>query len=108
MRLQDNGTFRGLVSEVDNHSISLNGGDKLDLQSIKWIKKSKVKTGEAILGILFAIGGTALLIHVAGDVNFDSILPLGATGVGLFSVGIIIAAPPKFKPYRGDQLTYTE
>jgi hypothetical protein len=109
VQLNDNRTFRGAVAEISSNNISLNGQEKIDFETIRWIKKSKPRTSDAIIGLAMAVGGAVLFAHVSsGDVDFDSILPLGAASVGLITAGILIAYPPKFKLYKRDQLIYTE
>lgn len=110
VKLKDNHIIRGKISTLSKNDITTATGYEIDVTKIKWIKKSKLRTGPAIVGGLLAAGGIALFINVAkGDVDFDQILPQGGLSVLLFTTGIIVLTKhPKFKIEKGDKLIFKE
>ena len=107
IRQKDKSLQRGKISEVHHDHILVGSETEIQIANIKWIRKSKPKTGELIGGLVLVGGGIALLAHVAsGDVNFDEIAPLGVGGIGLIIAGIAIIPQTKFKLLKGDQLVY--
>lgn len=83
--------------------------ERIEIGDIKWIKKTKPKTENLVIGTVLVSAGTALLINVlAGSVDFDKIAPQGGAGIGLIAVGVAIVPPKKYKLYKGDEIVFKE
>jgi hypothetical protein len=100
---------RGKIKNFSDAYIMFDTQQKIRMDSIQWIKKSKPTKGNIVGGSLIMAAGVALLAPVlAGTVDFDAILPQGAAGIGLIILGGFIIAPPKYQLVRKSKITYHE
>ena len=110
VKQMDNDIIRGKINMVSPNCIIITDGYKIDVNNIKWIKKSKLTAGHAILGGLMTAAGLALFIHVSeGNVALDEIPIQGGLAIVLFTSGIVIlTSPQKYHIERGDKLIYKD
>lgn len=110
IKLKDNEIIRSKISKLSQGHITTTNGHEIDVAQIKWIKRTKLTTGSAIVGGVLIAGGIALFVPVAeGEVNFDQIVPRGGFALLVFTSGILILTKhPKFKPGKGDKLIFND
>ena len=97
----------GKIQSFKEDQIILFSQEKISIDSIKWIKKTKPTSENVVMGGLFAAVGVVLFIPVAGGtVDFDAIVPQGAAGLGLIIIGAIIIDPPKYHLAKGAKITH--
>jgi len=110
IKLKDSEIIRSKISKLSQDHITTTDGHEIDVAQIKWIKRTKLTTGSAIVGGVLIAGGIALFIPVAeGEVNFDQIAPQGGLALLLFTSGILVLTKhPKFKPGKGDKLIFND
>jgi hypothetical protein len=107
IKRKDHKTTRGKISKLSQQSITI-GENEIDINSIKWIKKSKLSAGGAIAGGLMTVAGFAIFAHLSkGNTDFDQIPLEGGLGIVLVTGGVLVATShKKFHIDRGDKLIF--
>jgi len=110
VKLRDNKIIRSKINRLSQNLIITADDFEIDVSKIKWIKKSKLGTGQAIVSGLVTAGGLAVLIHVSqGNVEFDEIPIQGGLGIMLVAAGIgLSTSRTKFQMERGDKLIFKD
>jgi hypothetical protein len=107
--LSDNRFVRGKIMETTPDYLTIDSGERIEINNIKWIRNVKPSTQNLVVGIVLASAGIVLLVPVlAGTVDLDAIVPQGGGGIGLIIAGIAIMSPTKYKLHKGDKLIYKD
>jgi len=106
VKLSNNKIIRDKISGLHENSIGTEGGAKINVSEIKWIKKSRLNPVNVVIGGIVISGGLAIIIHLSqGNVDFDDIPLQAGIGVALVGSGIaIMTSRTKFHIEKGDKL----
>ena len=110
VKLRDNKIIKGKISKLSQSFITIDNRDEIDVNNIKWIKKTKLTAGRSIAAGLVAIAGVAVLAAgTSSSMGLSKTTLYGTLGVGLISTGIVILiSRPKFRIQGDDKLIFKE
>ncbi len=102
--------IHGKISKLSKDYIVMADNSEIDVSKIKWIKKSKLTASRAIVSVLVAAAGVALIAtSQEGENSYGETGALVLTGAALVPVGIVIfVSRTKFRIERGDQLIFVD
>ena len=109
VKLKDD-KIHGKISKLSKDYIVMADNSEIDVSKIKWIKKSKLTASRAIVSVLMAAAGVALIAtSQEGENSYGETGALVLTGAALVPVSIVIfVSRTKFRIERGDKLIFVD